>query len=296
MSKGRRSLNLRSLQAFEAVARHRSMTRAAEELGVTQSAVSHQLRNLTARMGEALTERHGQVVQLTDAGRRLALTLGSAFDIIEQQVAIAEGRRSVVRLGVYSSFGTAWLVPRLGAFLAANPQIDLRLIMLYDPHEVSSRVADLFVTSEPLEIGYLSKRLWAERLVPVAAAGGPRDFASPIRLISAEIEPGVAGRAWEAFAILNQLDVAAIRADDWLCCSHYLFALEMALAGLGAALLPDFVAERPLADGRLHRLPGVALPTGQAYEVHYPAGRRHEAAIGAVLAWLDSARGDVRAA
>jgi DNA-binding transcriptional LysR family regulator len=286
MIKKRRLLNLRGFQVFEAIARHRSITRAAEELGITQSAASHQLRNLGHRLGEELIVRRGQAITLTDAGRRLGQSLDRAFDMIEQEVTVMEGNRATLRVGTYSSFGAAWLIPRLPDFVAAHPEIDPRIAMLYDPHEISGRIADIFITSEPLEIGYTATRLFAEQLVPVAAASGPADFGAPMRLISAEMEPRIAGRAWEAFATLNDLELETIRAQEWLCCSHYVFALEMALAGMGAALLPDFMAARGIAEGRLRRLPGLMLPTGQSYEVHVPIERRLEPAIVTFMAWL----------
>ncbi|HAC00937.1 LysR family transcriptional regulator [Brevundimonas naejangsanensis] len=289
MGKHRRRINVRSFQVFEAIARLRSLTRAAEELGITQSAVSHQLRALAERLGEDLTERQGRTIRLTDAGNRLARSLGAAFDLIEEQVTVFEGERNIVRVGTYSSFAASWLIPRLPDFFAACPNVDLRVIMLYDPHEISIRLADIFITSEPLASGFSAKRLFSERLVPVVRVDGPEDFALPVRLISAEAEVGIAGRAWEAFASLNALDIAAIRSEDWLCCSHYILAQEMALCGMGAALLPDFMATRLIEDGRLRRLPGHALPTGQSLDIHVPTARRNETPIAAFSNWLRQA-------
>lgn len=282
-------MNVRSFQIFEAVARHRSLTRAAEELGVTQSAVSHQLRALTQQVGEDLITREGRTTRLTEAGQRLGRSLGAAFDLIEEQVTVLEGDRKIVRVGVYSSFAVSWLIPRLPDFFAAWPDVDLRLIMLYDPHEVSARLADVFITSEVLEAGYSARRLFSERLVPVVRADGPEDFTAPLRLISAEADVGIAGRAWEAFASLNGMEMAAIKIGDWLCCSHYILAQEMVLSGMGAALLPDFSAARLIAEGRLRRLPGQALPTGQAFEIHVPTARRNDPPIARFSMWLRAA-------
>lgn len=289
MSKERRRINVRGFQIFEAVARHRSLTRAAEELGITQSAVSHQLRTLTERFGEDLVERQGRTIRLTDAGKRVGRSLGAAFDLIEEQITVFEGDRKIVRVGAYSSFAVSWLIPRLPDFAAACPDVDLRLIMLYDPHEISTLLADVFITSEVLETGFSARRLFSERLVPVVCVDGPEDFAAPIRLISAEADVGLAGRAWEAFASLNALDIAAIQSGQWLCCSHYVLALEMVLCGMGAGLLPDFMATRLVEEGRLHRLPGRALPTGQAFEIHVPASRRTDPSIANFSNWLRKA-------
>lgn len=238
MSKERRRINVRGFQIFEAVARHRSLTRAAEELGITQSAVSHQLRTLTERLGEDLVERQGRAIRLTDAGKRVARSLDAAFDLIEEQVTVFESDRKIVRVGAYSSFAASWLIPRLPDFRAACPDIELRLIMLYDPHEISALLADIFITSQPLETGYSARRLFSERLVPVMRADGPEDFSKPLRLISAEADVGVAGRAWKAFAILNGLEIPRIQHGEWLCCSHYILAQEMVLCGLGLHSCP----------------------------------------------------------
>lgn len=285
----RRHINLRSFQVFEAVARRRSMTRAAEELGITPSAVSHQLRTLAERLGEDLIERHGRTIRLTEPGRRLSRSLGAAFDIIEEQVTVFEGDRKIVRVAAYSSFATSWLIPRLPDFLAACPDIDLRLIMVYDPHEISISLADVFISSERVSPDYYAKRLFSEQLVPVACATGPCDFSAPACLISAEADIGVAGRAWEAFANLNALDIDAFKSGDWLCCSHYILALEMALCGMGVALLPDFQVAHLIEDGRLQRLPGQALPTGQSYELQVATSRRRNPPIVAFSAWLRAA-------
>lgn len=280
---------MRSFQVFEAVARRRSVTKAAKELGITQSAVSHQLRALAERLGEDLIQREGRTIGLTPAGKTLAHSLGAAFDLIEEQVTVFEGDRKIIRVGAYSSFAASWLIPRLPEFFGAYPDVDLRVIMLYDPHEISSRLADVFITSEALVSGYTTRRLFSERLVPVVATAGPEDWDAPVRLISAEADVGLAGRAWEAFASLNGLNITAIKSGDWLCCSHYILALEMVLCGMGAALLPDFEVARLIDEGRLRRLPGRALPTGQTYEVHVPTARRNESGIVVFSNWLRQA-------
>lgn len=288
MNSGRRQINARGFQVFEAVARNLSMTGAAKELGITQSAVSHQLRALTERLGEDLIERQGRSIRLTEAGKRLARSLAAAFDLIEEQVTAFEGDRKVIRVGVYSSFAVSWLIPKLDHFMSAYADIDLRLVMLNDPHDISIRTADVFITSEPTPPDYSTRRLFPEQLVPVACVPGPGDFSTPVRLISAEADVALIGRAWEAFAGLNSLDLTEIRSGDWLCCSHYILAQEMALGGMGVALLPDFIAERGVGSGALQRLPGQPLPTGQFYALHVPTARRSEPAIAGFSAWLHS--------
>lgn len=144
----------------------------------------------------------------------------------------------------------------------------------------------MFVTSEPERAGYWTRRLFAERLVPVVHPDGPTDFAGPMTFISAEVEPGIAGRAWEAFGALNGLDMPGLMERGWLCCSHYILALEMVRNRLGAALMPDFMVERHLTEGTLRRLPGEPLLTGQTYDLHVAFDRRQEPAIAAITGWI----------
>lgn len=288
MKKGRTILPLKGFQSFDAVARYLSVTEAAKELGVTQSAVSHQLRKLEESLGRQLVERRGRSISLTDAGRKLALSLDDAFDAIEQSATTAlGGNHAMLRVGIYSSFATGWLMPALAQFSAAHPNIDIRLVMLYDPHEVSGRIADVFITSEPTALGYSSTRLLPETVIPVISKNSSQvSYATGLPLITAEVQPGLAGRDWEAFAVLNGMDMATLRAGRWVCCTHYIFSLEMVRAGMGAALLPDFMAHAFLATGELQRLPGKPLPTGQSYEAQVKYERRNEPDIVHFISWL----------
>lgn len=282
LARGR--LNLRGLQVFEAVARHRSVTLAAIELGITQSAASHQLRRLSDRVGEDLLKRQGRGFELTPAGSRLAASLDQAFSIIEETGAAGDGNRQVVRVGTYSSFANGWLIPALSPFLSSHPELELRLVMLYDPHEVSSRIADVFITSEPTAIGYSAVRLFAEKLVPVAAMTCEGEFQTHHPLITNEVAPALAGRDWEAFWALN--DWAPTERQPMICCSHYVLALEMVRQSLGIGLLPDYLIQPMIDRGELRRMPGKPLPTGQSYQVQVKQDRRQDPSISRFVSWL----------
>lgn len=149
-----RRQHFRAMQAFEAVTRHLSVTRAADELGVSQSAISHQLRQLSEVVGERLVERRGRGIVLTVAGDRLARRLQPAFAEIERSMSEAiGGTRDTVRLAICSSFGPGWLVPRLSRFYAAHPGLPLQLCMYARDPELTDAVADAFVTTLPREKG-----------------------------------------------------------------------------------------------------------------------------------------------
>ena len=279
--------NFRALEAFEAVSRHQSVSAAAVELGVTQSAISHQLKILTELVGERLLQKQGRGIVLTQAGDRLARKLQPAFAEIGRSVGVAiGGTRNVVRLAICSSFGPAWLVPRLGGFYATNPGFDLQLCMYARDPELTDAVADAFVTTLPNEKGFRAFLLWPEQLVPIIASSlsGQTD---PM-LITTDLQPGREGADWKAHAALSGRDLDRPWTNRWLFASHYLIALEMVRAGLGAALVPDFLAARDLESGTLRLLDSVVIPSHQDYYLCVKESRRNEPELLALIRWFKS--------
>jgi LysR family transcriptional regulator of beta-lactamase len=122
-------LPLNALRAFEAAARHSSFKKAAIELNVTPAALSHQVKALEERLGAALFHRLPRGLALTDEGQALLPELRGSFDRIALLLERFEpdGGREVVTLGAVGSFALEWLLPRLGQFEAAHPEVDLRL-------------------------------------------------------------------------------------------------------------------------------------------------------------------------
>ena len=114
---------IRGLQYFEAVARHQSVKLAAAELGVSQNAVSHQLRQLTKELGEQLLVRSGRGIVLTPVGQRLAEKLSVTFTSLYSSVVDTVGSgRSTLRLAVCSSCAAGWVIPRLNSFFEQQPK------------------------------------------------------------------------------------------------------------------------------------------------------------------------------
>jgi len=124
-----RYLPLNGLRAFEAAARHASLTKAAIELNVTPAALGHQVKALEERLGATLFHRLPRGLALTDEGQALLPVLKEAFDRIAAALArFDDGRgRELLSVGAVGSFAVAWLLPRLPAFEAAHPEVDLRL-------------------------------------------------------------------------------------------------------------------------------------------------------------------------
>jgi LysR family glycine cleavage system transcriptional activator len=119
---------LHALQGFVAAARSGNLSRAAESLYITVSALSHQIRGLEERLGQRLFERGARGVQLTDAGRELFERIAPHLDAIEHAVRPGRARRDdVLTLTLLPSLAASWLVPRLPGFLAAHPQLEISL-------------------------------------------------------------------------------------------------------------------------------------------------------------------------
>lgn len=138
---------LTALRAFEAAGRRLNFTRAAEELNVTQAAVSHQVRSLEEHLGVALFRRRGRGLVLSEAGEALLPVLGEAFRRIAEAI---EGLETAEEAGVLNVtlrpyFGMKWLAPRLGRFWQACPQIALRLHHSIQPVDFAREEADLAV-------------------------------------------------------------------------------------------------------------------------------------------------------
>lgn len=287
---GRHPSLIRSLQYFEAVARNRSVSAAASELHVSQSAVSHQLRELTQLLGEPLVTRSGRGIMLTPAGERLAARLSDAFTNLHDSVdSVLGAGRPTLRLAVCSSFGPGWLIPRLGGFLAANPDIDLQLRLYAEDPRLSDDVADAIVSAVPMQPGFTALHILNEQLVAVEAPGRRH---SRRRLITTDTEPEEPGTDWTRYSAEAGIDLAALRDGLWLRTTHYMMALEMARAGLGAALVPDFIAVPEVERGTLTYLDRARVNSGRTYRLCFKHMRSTEPALLKLVKWF---RGEVAA-
>ncbi len=145
----RRLPPLNPLQAFEAAARHMNITRAADELGVTQSAVSRQVRFLEERLGVRLFVRSRRGIVLTGEGEDLFGSARAALDMIEEATArITRHARPVLRVRAYIAFAMRWLIPRLPAFTEMHPDCEVRLTTSMQPVNFDRDDVDLAMFGE----------------------------------------------------------------------------------------------------------------------------------------------------
>lgn len=292
---GRDPRVLRSLHYFEAVARLGSVAAAAEETGVSASAISHQLRALTSLIGEDLVTKSGRGIVLTDAGFRLQHELSSLFQSLGTMLDKMLGEhKTCLRVAVCSSFGPSWLAERLPDFQRRHPEIDLELRLYAQDPLQTDVVADVVITAAPIHAGFDHLDLFEEHLVPVASpsmARGPSGL--PLRLITTDVPPHAVGADWYDYASQTGRDYTGAAEPAFLRCTHYVLALSLAKAGMGAALIPDFLAEEAVAEGRVVLLDRQSMPSRRVYRVCYKSMRAGDPAVRSFVRWLRTRRSPV---
>ena len=272
-----RPVSAGQLRAFEAVARHLNFRAAAEELALTQSAVSRQIQGLEDDVGVSLFHRHTRAVELTSAGALLLRAVAPSLDRIDgavRQIRQSAGRRSV-SLTTFASFASMWLIPRLEAFQQAHADIDIRI-------DASDVAVDLDISDLDLALRYAPPshvpshaiRLFGEQMTPVASPwllkGGtplkkPGDLAR-FTLIEAgdahhtHLEWLSWHRWFEAYA------TPKLEPKRWLYFNQANQMVQAALTGQGVVLARLPLVAESLASGDLiEPLPGMRLESPMAY-------------------------------
>jgi LysR family transcriptional regulator, glycine cleavage system transcriptional activator len=279
-----------SLRAFEAAARHMNFTRAAEELAITQAAVSYQIRLLEERLGIALFIREPRRLVLTESGAELAIPVRDAFDRLRVTFdGFQKEAQSVLALSVSETFAANWLVPRLGSFQMENPSIAVRL-------ESSNRLVDF--SREKFDAGVRSGRgewagIAAHRLFPlvfmpvcspsllkrIGPVKHPRDLLR--RPLISPADP--VWRIW--FAVAGVPDAEVLPWDGPNFGVQHLEG-KAALADQGVAMVtPNFFMPE-LASGRLVRLFDIAANSGESYWFAYPKRLANTGKVRTFRRWI----------
>ena len=254
------------LRAFEAAARLESFTLAAKELHLTQSAISHQIRELEDYFGKSLFLRKNRKVEPTAEGRRLLDSLSRVFDVIEaacNEVTLAPSSQ-VLALHCSPSFAAKWLSPRLPEFIKDNPDITIRLTSGAEPidllrnQEIDIAISYQFSHEGP---GITSLSLGEEKIIPLCApelidAGIPvEELMSKLTLIESSLNH----HTWEKWFEIHHLKNPSTRKMSF---DRAALSVSAAVDGIGAVLESVRFAERELSRGELVELgQGIFLPT-----------------------------------
>jgi DNA-binding transcriptional LysR family regulator len=290
-----------ALQSFLAAARHESFSRAAAEVGLTQSAISRQIAVLEEWLQTELFDRVGRSVTLNAEGRAYAEAVAPALATIRVATArlLAKPDANALSIATLPSFGMRWLAPRLGRLTRDMPELIVNVAARVHEFDLADADVDAAIHfGRPDWHGVEHDLLFHEQSVPVAAPGliAERGLRTPADLVRvpllAQVERRGAWRQW-----LEQEGVATDRLVDGPVFEHFLMVAQAAVGGAGAALLPRFMIEPELEAGTLVRLSDRALEGEGAYYLVYPAERLQRPAFARFRAWmLAEARGPDHAA
>ncbi|MCF3932343.1 LysR substrate-binding domain-containing protein [Acuticoccus sp. M5D2P5] len=289
--------SLGTLAVFEAAARLGGFTKAANELGVTQAAVSRQIRTLEDDLNTPLFVRAHRKIQLTRAGRVLAEAVGQSFERISDAIEVVRNPTPADTLIVSTTlaFSHFWLLPRLPSFRNEHPELELRVISQDVPVDLRDGGVDVLLRfgKSPFRDG-TALVSHPETAYPVCspdfADGLPEDFdiARLCELPLIEIDPEEPSwLTWRQWFTMAGLKRPSRRSG--LRFNHYSDAVYAAINGEGVTLGWHNLLERPLADGRLVRLGDVSVTPGDGHHVVVPDHVRDEPAVEAFVAWIEAA-------
>ena len=276
--------DLTALQTFECAARHGNFSRAAEELNLTQSAVSRQIKELEAQTGQQLFERIRQRVVLSEAGTQALPEIRRLLAEAERLMVdtLAGPVTQHLRIGTLPTFGTRWLVPRLADFLARHPDIAVTVESRDRTFDFEDDPLDLTIHyGKPVWPGAVTEFLCTEVVVPVASrqmAGRLTDDLTQAPLLHLTGRP----RLWSQwFEIYGGGEVWRGQRFD-----QFSMIIAAASASLGVALLPTYLIEPELASGDLVQLRDAPMQTENAYYIVTPESRQHHRASLAFRDWV----------
>jgi len=283
--------SLSALHAFEATAHHMSFTTAAEDLGITQSGVSRQIKSLEEYLGVTLFERRGSRLVLTDNGKVYAGEIGRLLDMLEQaSIDVVRGGKahSDLLVGSLPTLASRWLSSRLDRFTSANPGCRI---------EITPAVNNTDFNNTPMDVAILrgagawtdasAYELFAEEIVVVAApslipAGvklDPLEFAK-FPLLQNAARPSL----WLQWLRASKVDYrGTIQGARF---AHTAMLLNAAASGMGLAVAPTVLVEREFASGAFHTPFGPPVRTGDSYYVVFPERKAHFPAVKAFRDWI----------
>lgn len=278
-------LPLNALRMFDAAARHLSLTRAAQELHVTQAAVSQHIRNLEERLGKPLFRRLPRGLALTDEGQALWPVVAQSFERIQQSLQqVAEPRpREILTVGVVGTFAIGWLIPRLNQFQQLQPHIDLRLLTNNNRVDLAGEGLDAAVRfGDGAWHGTHAQMLLRAPLSPMCTPALAQQLREPADLARQSLLRSYRSQEWEGwFAGLEQTAPLARGAMF----DSSLTLAEAAAQGAGVALLPTRMFEHMLQQGRLVRPFAHEVDTG-AYWLTHLKSRPASGALQIFRQWL----------
>lgn len=281
-----------SLACFEATVRHGSVTQAAEELNLTQSAVSKRITALEHYLGRTLFVRRNRRLSATPAAKEYAKEISDIINRIEISTTklISYGRQGgVLTVAVLPTFGSRWLVPRLGDFLSSHPTIEINLISKIRPFDFEDEAAHVAIHfGQPQWPRAHCEYLMDETVIAVCAPSlvGSRRETLTLEDINRQtlIQHTTRPHLWREW--LTQAGGSTSKALAGPRFEYYSLVIEAAVAGIGIAVLPEFLIRNELNRGLLVRAHPSAFVCGDKYFAVYPEKYADNINILDFVGWL----------
>lgn len=292
------------IRGFEAAARNLSFTKAAEELYVTQSAVSRQVKMLEEHLGTELFERRHRALLLTETGQELYRAATSAMKLLAESASRIKdrGQNRILTVSATIGFISLWLIPRLAEFRALHPEIDIRIDANNKMHDMREGSIEVAIRYCPLEVAPEgSFKLFGEEVSPVCSPklltrSKPLQTAEDLRhhvllhldIHDAKTAPWLTWTVW-----LEVMQVGHFKPQGALRFNQYDQVIQAAIDGQGVALGSSALLRRLLRDGRLIAPLPKASKSSRAYFVLTAPQHEHRADVTAFVNWLkEQAKGD----
>jgi len=278
-----------ALVAFEAAARHESFTLAAKELSLTESAISRQVNGLEATLNIQLFVRVKQRVILTKAGRLYSSQVREALQMLDRDTLsiVAHGTGGgYLELAVLPTFGSEWLIPRLSAFYTEHPDIRVNMGVRTNPFAFEEAHFDAAIHyGQPTWPKTNADYLFGERMVAIASRTLLTDVRKPIDLLRYPLlhsttRPDAWTKWFEAAKVVDPRTTRGVR------CELHSMLIRAAEAGLGIALVPEFLLPQSLEEQDLMRPFELGLTSDDAYYLVYPTDMSHSAPLEAFRRWI----------
>ncbi|TAA28053.1 LysR family transcriptional regulator [Pseudoxanthomonas winnipegensis] len=279
------SVSLNALKAFESAARHLSFTVAADELSVTPAAISHQVKSLEDRLGVRLFRRTSRGLVITDEGLALVPTLSETFARLGRLLEQFEHghRREVLTVSVVGTFAMGWLLPRLQAFEARHPMVDLRLLTNNNRVDVAGESLDFAIRfGDGAWHGLQAERLLDAPLSPLCSPAMAAPLRTPADLKDLPLLRSYRPQDWPAW--FEAAGCAPVPLRGPVFDASTLMA-QAAIDGHGVALVPPRMFAREIESGRLVQPFPIAVSTG-AYWLTMLKSRPVTPAMSAFRRWL----------
>jgi len=246
---------LNALRAFEASARQLSFTRAAEELFVTQAAISHQIKALEDNLGIKLFMRKNRSLLLTEEGQSYYLDIKDVFNALHDATErlLARGEKGAITVSLQPSFAIQWLVPRLNTFSLLHPDIDVRIKAVDQPENSLTEDVDLAIYyGRGRWKGIHAEQLHTEYLIPVCSPlllAGKKPLDKIEDLANHTLLHDTSRRDWKRW--FKHVDVRGGNVNHGPIFSHSAMVLQAAIHGQGVALAHSVLAKPDIDSGRL---------------------------------------------